>query len=326
MRILYLVDKKIYNTKMSRVRFHNIDAIKRYPGVNLKKTGPGWPGFRNAAQMELEFKPDLVVWYKPLGIPGYNKVKAPKCIQYNELWNVSSSKSEIKTSNSELVICHHLNDIDRYKDKIDNEKFTLVHNPHCAEKAFFHDWGEDKTVDVMIFGTLKPSSCYPLRYKFATKIGRMLKDKGVNYQVFNHPSYRLDGEKAIKHQLKKYAKAINRCKIAVTCASDYHYALAKYSEIPLCRTALCADLPRENQDWYRKWMIYISRDWKADRIIDTIMPYLKDEQKLKEITELGYQENLRLRTQEHYAERFVKIAHDWLAGKIKKWGSHVETI
>jgi hypothetical protein len=327
MRIVYLVDRNIYITKMSRVRFDSIDAIKRYPGVSLKKTGPGWPEFVGCGQVDKKYKPDLVIWYKPLGMSNWNKIKTPKCLRYNEMWNINWTKHEIKISDSRLVICHHYNDIERYKDKIGNE-YKLVHNPHCAEQVMFHDWGEKKTIDVLLSGTVRPKSCYPLRYKFACTIGRKLKARGVKYQVFKHPGYKIKGLEAIKHQNKKYAKAINRAKIAVTCSSDFKYALAKYSEIPMCHTVLCADIPKENKAWYRKWMIEISKDYNGDKICDVIQSYLKDDGKLKELTNQGFQENLKYRTQEEYARRFMKIAEAFLNGRLddydfqtdaKKW-------
>ena len=315
MKIVFLCDKKIYNTKMSRVRFDGIDAIKRHPGIDLKKTGPGWPGFVGCGRVDSEYKPDLVVVYKPLDMKDFDKIKSPKCLRYNEMWNVNWTKHEIKTSDSRLVISHHMNDLPRFHGKLD-PKYKLVHNPHCGEIQMYHDWKEPKTVDVMLSGTCSPKTCYPLRYKFANRVGNLLKKKGVKFHIFHHPGYRYKNLEDIKHHRKKYCKAINRAKIAVTCASDFHYALAKYVEIPLCRTALCADLPRENQDWYRKWMIPISNDYNAEKIINIIMPYLKDEQKLKEITELGYQENLKHRTQEEYARRFVFLAEEFLNGKM----------
>lgn len=325
MRIVYLCDKQIYNKKMSRCRFDQIDAIKRYPGVWLKKTGPGWPEFVGCSQVDELYKPDLVIAYKPLSMKHWDKIKAPKCTQYNECWNVNWTKHEIKTADCRLVICHHFNDIARFNGKLD-PGYKLIHNPHAAEKDMYKDWKEEKTVDVTLFGKCTPGSCYPLRFKFAKKIGGLLKKKGVKFHTFHHPGYKYKNLEDIKHHRKKYAKAINRSKIAVTCASDFHYALAKYSEIPLCRTALCADLPRENQEWYRKWMIPISKDYNAEKIINIIMSYLKDDQKLKEITERGYQMNLIHRTQEEYARRFMTIAEDFLSGKLDDYDFQIDSM
>lgn len=316
MRIVYLVDRKIYTSKMSRCRFDQIDAIKRHPGVWLKKTGQGWPGWVGCKNVDSKWKPDLVIAYKPLSMGDYSKIKAPKCQRYNEAWSRNWTKHEIKTFDSRLVIFHHLNDIPRYNGKLD-PKYKLIHNPHGAEKAMYHDnWGQKKSIDVLLIGTCRAKGCYPLRYKIAHRVGNVMKKKGINFQIFHHPGYKVKGLEAIKHHTKKYAKAINRAKIAITCSSDYKYALAKYPEVPLCRTALCADIPKENESWYRKWVIEISKDYNAEKIINVIKSYLDNPEKLEEITRIGYEENLKYRTQEEYARRFYNIAEAFLNGKL----------
>ena len=317
MRIVWLCDKRIYDTKMSRVRFHAMDAVKRYPGVWLKKTGPNWKGFCGCKNVDREYKPDLVVWYKPLGMDGYDKIKAPKCLNYNEMWDVDWTKSEIKTSDSRLVICHHFNDIERFNDKLDT-KYKLVHNPHCAETQIFKDYGHDKTIDVLLVGKIS-ASVYPLRAKFENKILKMLRKKGYNATKHVHPGYIKPGYDSTKRQAKSYAESINRAKIAVTDASDYHYALAKYVEIPMVKTLLCADFPKENENWYKSWMLYISKDYNAEKIISIIEPYLKDKAKRNALIEKGFAENMKHRTQEDYARRFMKEAEDFLNGKMNDY-------
>ena len=323
MRIVFLCDKQIYDSKMSRVRFHGIDAIKRYPGVWLHKTGPGWKGFAGCKNVDRKYKPDLVVWYKPLGMPNYDKIKTPTCLRYNEMWSINWTKHEIKTSDSRLVICHHYNDIERFNGKLD-PKYKLIHNPHCAEKDIFKDYGHQKTIDVLLVGAI--NTYYPLRMKFKKQILKMLRKKGYNATMHVHPGYKKGGYEAIKRQVKSYAESINRAWMAVTDASDYHYALAKYVEIPMCKTLLCADLPKENQEWYRKWMLYISKDYNAEKICSIIEPYLKDKKKLKERMERGYQMNMECRTQEDYARRFMKIAEDFLNGKTDSYDFQKDSV
>ena len=253
MKILYLIHRNTYNTKMSRVRFQGIGAIKRYPGNNLKITGPGFPDFDGARSVERRFKPDLVMWYKPLAIPGYMNVKAPKCIRYKECWDKEWTAKEIQESNSRLVICHHFNDISRY-NKILSPKYKLVHNPHCGEVKVFKDYGLQKDIDVLHIGIISPK-IYPLRTKFIKKVGPILKAKGYTFQQFKHPGYKLKSLKQVNKQVEKYARAISRAKIVVTDMSIYNYNLAKAAEVPLCKTALCCNLPDENEKWAERWKI-----------------------------------------------------------------------
>ena len=311
MKILYLIPKPRYTKKMSCVRRHALGAVKRYPGVNLKISGPGWEGFDSADNVEKRFKPDLVWWYKPFDIPGYKNVKAPKCLSYNEMWDKVWTVNEIRGSKSGLVICHHHNDIEKYKGILEPNKFKLVHNPHCGEIKIFKDYGLTKDIDVLFVG-INSKKVYPLRNKLLKKVQPLIQEAGFNFQRFKHPGYRLKSYKEVQKHTIKYAMAINRAKIAVTCSSVYRYALAKYAEIPLCKTALCADMPHENMDWYDKWMIQIGPESKPRVIADKIISYLKDKDSLEKITQRGYEENLKHRTQEGYAERFVKIVKEYL--------------
>ena len=43
LNLLYLVDRKTYLTKMSRVRFHGMEELGKI--TNLVWSGPGWRGY-----------------------------------------------------------------------------------------------------------------------------------------------------------------------------------------------------------------------------------------------------------------------------------------
>ncbi len=315
MRILFLCSKKIYTSKMSRVRFHGIGAIGRHPDVILKIDGPGWDGFMDAEISEQKFKPDLVIWYKPLDIPGYDKVKTPKCIRYNEMWDPRWTEKEIVESRSELVICHHFNDIPRYVDILDPKQYKLVHNPHCGETNIFKDYNQEKTVDVLLVGVLS-KNVYPLRERAYNKIAKHIRSNGFTFQRHKHPGYKLKGLESINKQVKEYAKAINRAKIVITDASTYKYALAKYVEIPLCNTAIAGNIPHENQAWFRKFLIELNNDKPAKNLADKVCAYLTSGE-WKKLAKIGHNENLKYRTQEDYARRFINIANDYLSGKME---------
>jgi len=315
MKILYLIKRHTFNHKMSRVRFDSIYALKRYLGNSLKISGPGYPDFKSARQMELEYKPHIIIWYKPLEMSEYDKVETPRCLRYNEMWDREWTSKEIRTSKSNLVICHHYNDIGKYNDRLDPKQYKLVHNPHCAETRKYRDFEDGKTIDVLYIGQ-GSKKFYPLRKKLREKVLPMLANKGIRVKVYNHPGYKLKGLKKVNEQVERYAWNISRAKIVVTCGSIYNYALAKYSEVPLCRTALCANIPGENKEWFLKWMIPIDNNMSAAHIKDKIIGYLRSPEELKEKTELGYHENFFKRSQEEYAKRFIKMADDFLSGEM----------
>ena len=79
MKIAYLCDKQHFLKKMSRVRFHSMEAIeKMLTNKNFLWTGPNWENFDNNKTVDENlinngFTPDVIVGYKPL-----ERAAAPK--------------------------------------------------------------------------------------------------------------------------------------------------------------------------------------------------------------------------------------------------------
>lgn len=300
MKILHLCSKFFWEHKMSRVRFHGIDAISRHPDVTLIKSGPGWVGFKDCVSSQQEHSPDLIVWYKPMEMPNYDKVTVPTCLRYNEMWDIEETTKEINQTKSRIIVCHHNNDISKY-NHISNSIFINV--PHCAEKSIFKDYGLNKNFDLQIIGLINPD-IYPFRSRLKSLIENKIVPKyKIKYRLLNHPGGRIDD---VNGQVINYAKQINSSFINLTCSSKFLYALAKYSEVPLCNSLLAADLPDENKDWYKNWMCVLNRSYSDDEIIDTLMYYLENKSAISEKVCKGYSENIKIRTQENYAEYFVK--------------------
>ena len=118
MKILYLVNKKTYDTKMSRVRFHGIRALEKIASVRY--WGLNWPNYNENLTVQqnldnIQDKFDLCIVYKPLELKNFKDINIPKCIRYNEMYNINWTLKEIKESGSQLVICHHLNDYEQYQ-------------------------------------------------------------------------------------------------------------------------------------------------------------------------------------------------------------------
>ena len=179
MKILFLVNKQTYNTKMSRVRFHGIRALEKianvkYWGLNWSNYNSNWTVQQNLDNMQDKF--DICIAYKPLELKNFKDINIPKCIRYNEMYNVKWTLKEIKESGSQLVICHHLNDCEMYqKMNIPGVKFVYV--GHCAEKTIFKDYNQKKEYDILIAGCI--SSHYPLRNKFLRLLPQLKKNINV---------------------------------------------------------------------------------------------------------------------------------------------------
>ena len=101
MKILFLVNQQTYHTKMSRVRFHGIRALEKI--ATVKYWGLHWPNYninwtvqKNLDNMQDKF--DICIAYKPLELKNFKDINIPKCIRYNEMYDVQWTLKEIKES------------------------------------------------------------------------------------------------------------------------------------------------------------------------------------------------------------------------------------
>ena len=307
MKILYLCSKHTHDTKMSRIRFQSMTAVGKL--CDLKWSGIGWDGYDNdkTVQENIDYlygdsPPDIVVAYKPLDLKAFNEIKPVKCMRYNEMWNKEWTLEEILGSGTQVVICHHENDMKEYVklNEVDHVKF--YHVPHCAEASIYKDYGEEKVNDVLFTGVV--STHYPFRKKLRSVVRRRL-NKIVKCRILNHPGRGGVPYNEIRgHTLEKYAREINRSKISLTCSSKYKYRLGKYIEIPMCHSLLAGDLPDEDQDFFKKFMLVLEPSWSSNQIVDKIVHYVKNDKERNIMIQKGVELN-RENTQEKYAKNFL---------------------
>ena len=301
MKILYLCNKNTYETKMSRVRFHSMDAIGR--ASELVYSGLGWENYNDSLTVQEnicniygENLPDLVVAYKPLELRDFSKIPIPKVIRYNEMWDVKWTNREIEESGSDIVVCHHKNDIVNFP----NIKEKIINIPHYAESSIYKDYGLEKKYDILFTGAT--GRHYPFRSRLMRLIP-ILK-KNANVKILKHPGGNL--EKARGSILEEYAKLINMSRITLTCSSKYKYRLGKYVEIPMCGSVLAGDLPNEDQDFFKKFMLVLDPKMSDDEIVKIITDCLEDSNSMQEKIINGIILNKNY-TQENYAERFLRF-------------------
>ena len=77
--------------------------------------------------------------------------------------------------------------------------------------------------------------------------------------------------------------------VVVTCSSLYKYALAKYAEIPACRSFMISDIPNEREDFFRNFIGEIHEDYSDGQILDLINCWIQDGDKREEMTNIGYE-------------------------------------
>jgi hypothetical protein len=297
---------------MSRTRFHSIAAIEKKS--DLIYSGNGFDNYdgtktvqENIESIYGDSKPDLVVAYKPLEHKEFGNIKAPSCLRYNEMWDRKWTNKEILSSGAKFIVAHHLNDIEKYKN-LSGIHFCNI--PHCAEKTVYKDYGEEKSIDVMISGAT--SRHYPFRRRLLLVIKNILSRRGLKCMIVRHPGGDL---KNIKGPiLEDYARLINRSKISLTCSSKYRYRLSKYVEIPMCGSLMAGDLPNEDKDFFKEFMLVLDDRESNEEIAKKIVEYVEDDEKRDFLIKKGLDASKNY-TQENYADRFISAANDFLEGK-----------
>jgi hypothetical protein len=314
MNIAYICDRNTYLNKMSRVRFHSMEAVGKVHQVDW--FGKFWDGWSINLTVDENFdrigyEPDLIVGYKPLEVKGFAQSKFKKCIRYNEMYDREWTVKEITESKSDIVICHHHND---YVEYTTDENLTsklkgvnFVNVPHCAESTVFKDYGLQKDVDILLGGAIFASSTlgqhYPLRDRLASKI---LPEMSKKYKcsLYEHPGYDL-GDAHTNRYAIDFAKAINRSKICVTCSGLPRSRFGKYVEIPMCKTAIAADMPDETKDFFSEFLINIDMEDSDSDITSKLEFYLHNQDELDKKTNIGYDKSSKF-NQEYYAKLFTE--------------------
>tara|TARA_R100000234_G_scaffold115976_2_gene92499 strand:+ start:16523 stop:18214 length:1692 start_codon:yes stop_codon:yes gene_type:complete len=314
LNILFLCNREYYYKKMSRVRFHGMEAIGHES--NVMWWGPGWEGYDNDKTVQeninlLEDKCDLIVAYKPLEMKDMKNVNVPVCLRYNEMYDEEWTRKEIDESGAELIICHHENDMEPYIKHYGNS-VKFYHVAHCAEASIFRQLHSPKQYDVLLVGALgartKMGQHYPLRDRMAQLIQKM----PAKYKVGIHQRPHGRQDNAFENvQAKQFAAAINSSKICITDSGAPNSRFGKYVEIPMCGTVIAGDIPGEDQDNFRKFIIEINMEMSDSEIINKLCYYLDNEEKLLILKQRGLDWSKGY-TQEKYAHRFLDAARNYL--------------
>jgi len=318
-KVLFLCQQRYYITKMSRVRFHSMEAIAKV--TDFTWSGPGWPNYDEKLTVqeninkiyEGQDKPDLVVAYKPFDLKEFNKVEQKTCIRYNEMYDHKWTLEEINGSRPDVIICHHLNDMREYEELFKENPLDfdtkMVNIPHSAEGSVFYDQNlPNRPFDCLLVGAVGINTMlgdhYPLRSRMFAVLGAM-SNLGYNCGILRHP-----GGEHMDAYTSKYAKdfatTINQAKIAVTCTGAPNSRYGKYVEVPMCGTAIAGDIPGEDQENFKKFVIELNTRMTDQEMIDKLTYFLDNESIRQEYANVG-KEWSKSYTQEKYAERFVEM-------------------
>lgn len=314
LHILYLVNYYTYSHKMSRVRFHAIEEIAKLS--NLLYSGPKWPNYNNklSVQQNIDIiekqnniKFNLVICLEPYkNFIDFDKINRPKCIRYDEMYETDKIVSEILLFKPDIVICHYKQYVSKFTNLLKHKVNTVFfHIPHSAKSTIFKPYPEiEKTIDFLLCGYID-KKLYPLRYRFKNSIFPILQNMGYKCEILKHNGYRIKNAHKDIESIR-FAKEINKATICLSCASKYKYRLLKYAEIPMSGSILCSDLPDQDKDELSKYIIVVDNDMTDQEIVDKLIKYISDPNKLANMRTLGLEFSKKY-TQQMYAKRFIEI-------------------
>jgi hypothetical protein len=333
MNLLFLVSKHEFETKMSRVRFEEVEALKvASPVVNVHTSGPGWPDWPEGqtpvgyvTQRCLDYKdnlsekPHVVLSY---GVTGLTGSPLPVAMIFHETYNWKKTLSLIRETGATLVIFTYVNDVATYQEVLADyavvnghppapRRPEIVHIPHGADGAIYRDYGLPKDIDVLVAGNLA-REFYPFRARLANLALREVKKRGYRVVTLPHPGFTIPIREGTAIGVE-YARWLNRSKLVVSCSSRQKYAFCKLVEIPLCWALPVSDLPAERQGFFRQTMLNVEM-WESDRqILGKIEDVLDDEGLRVKLTTIAHDKVAQRLTLAHWAERFIYAArrHVW---------------
>ena len=259
---------------------------------------------------------DLVLWYKPLGtkeVPALvrpRELNVPACLRFNEAWwPRRQAMKEAIGSGTELVICHHANDMRQFRP-FRAWQPVVHHIPHCVERSIFAPAAQpqpQRPIPVLLTGKIHKRT-YPLRHR----LQRLIRSGRVPGEVRVHPSYDMETEAEALAQVQAYADHLGRAKIVVVDSSRYGYPLSKYTEAAMAGALVLGDVPESPPPGFADFVVPIDRRASDRKIVETVSRWLENEPLRSQRAERGRQIVLARYTQEHYAAAWVNAVCEFL--------------
>ena len=232
------------------------------------------------------------------------------------------TRQEIEETDADLVICHHENDMKTYQAYYNNyyaqpnRKVQFVHVPHCAKKEAFKDYRLPKKYDLLLCGRYHGKNrLKELHYPLRDRMFELLKKFPSKYvcEAYKHPGYDHPDSYTDRY-LIEFAKAMNSAKICVTCSGVPKSRFGKYVEIPMCNSVICADLPDQDQEDFREFVLEINMEMTDEEIISKLVYYLENEEARNDLRDKGYQWS-QTYGQEYYATHLKDALDSFLEAK-----------
>lgn len=178
--------------------------------------------------------------------------------------------------------------------------------PFGINPDMIRDYGLSKDIPYSLMGLMDDK--YPFRHQV---LRTMTKTEGFVH--YKHPGHRTSYRPGLfVHDT--YAKAINRSMMSYTCGSNLQIPVAKFFEIPGCRTLMLAESnPDIEELGFKDGDNYVS--CSRSNIRDLSLRYRQDEAARTEITDRGYSFVQSRHTNDVRAQEFVAMVKEALAGR-----------
>ena len=241
-----------------------------------------------------------------------NRVKVPKILWINDFWHCTRTEwRKIITENGFSAVfstyCPPFTSketFDIFFDSDIQKQISFYPLPGAIDPTLFKDYRLPKEFDVTLLGALD-EDFYPLRTYFHRTLHKQV---GIRYFNKPHPGYAYYNQKSNSNDLagEKYAQAINRSRIFLSCTGKYKIPFIKLYEVLASRTLLMCDRPMGAE---KIGLVDGETYVEVDRVnfLEKIRYYLRRPDEIKRIADNGYRLFLKRHTTEIRAGEFKEL-------------------
>lgn len=196
------------------------------------------PGNIHDILNKIRFVPDfiLILNYKSSSqisppITGLSSLKIPYGIFIRDLHNLNNLPKYVIDDNvKHIFTCFK----DNFRKKFPQLKNMTKWLPNHVNTEIFKDYNHPKDIDMLMMGNTS-KKWYPLRNTILKTLSNH-----PNFIYHSPPKQRIVNDNKKFFVRERYAREINRAKVFFTCDSITQYVVAKYFEVPACKTLLLA--------------------------------------------------------------------------------------
>jgi len=228
-------------------------------------------------------------------VTGIDRVSLPKVVHYWDLHSYIPERVEFVRKNKiDLIVFKYKNALLKHFKQLMVTESAWV---PIGAASLFKDYQLPKSIDILLTGWVSPQY-YPFRSQALRSFQGF-----PGFYYLKHPGYR-HFEPSEVVMGADYARLLNRAKLVVTDGGKFDYLVAKYFEVPACKSALvtpCFDDLLELG--YKPYEHFIPAS--LENLEEVVFKSLSDEELVKEVSCNGHHLVHQKYTMECMAKQFV---------------------